>query len=51
MKCISLGYLIVIVIILMILSSSYSGMTSTVFSYLATGAVIYYLAGFFLKCD
>ena len=51
MKCISLPYLIVVVIILMILSYMQSNATlASAFSWATTGAVVYYIAGFFLPC-
>lgn len=52
MKCLSIGYLIAIVIVLNIVSGMQSSKTlQSVFSLMITGATLYYLAGFFVQCD
>lgn len=52
MKCLSLGYLIVLIIVLSIWSAVQgSGTVSNIVGVLSTGAILYYVAGFFLPCD
>jgi len=51
MKCLSIGYLIIVIIVLSIWAAIQGGFAQNIIGVLTTGAILYYVAGFFLPCD
>ncbi len=50
MKCLSLAYLILIIIVMMFFSALAPSVIQPVGSVIASAAVLYYVAGFFIEC-